>query len=220
MKPDNMPPLHTRMSHTGNRIGGKADLANDASPSLKSITSTTNNIAVVNSAWEKKNKTNPPLLANQWIEVKKVKTEVIHLKNRLLPNAKEQILLKITNDDQKPFDGEMLASMHDISAENMLNNHHDSNIWNFYTGYFSYSNALSELYYDTDINGKSFSYYNWNTILDPKLLLNYPQINTFGYSLYDDYYVKQRYYNSIKNIILITYCIIYIHLSRLQIPPS
>ena len=47
---DNMPPLHTRMSHTGNRIGGKADLANDASPSLKSITSTTNNIAVVNSA--------------------------------------------------------------------------------------------------------------------------------------------------------------------------
>ena len=50
MKPDNMPPLHTRMSHTGNRIGGKADLANDVSPLLKSITSTTNNIAVVNSA--------------------------------------------------------------------------------------------------------------------------------------------------------------------------
>ena len=43
-------PLHTRMSHTGNRIGGKADLANDVSPLLKSITSTTNNIAVVNSA--------------------------------------------------------------------------------------------------------------------------------------------------------------------------
>lgn len=146
------------------------------------------------------------LIENEYLErnVKKVKTEVIHLKNRLLPNAKEQILLKITNDDQKPFDGEMLASMHDISAENMLNNHHDSNIWNFYTGYFSYSNALSELYYDTDINGKSFSYYNWNTILDPKLLLNYPQINKFGYSLYDDYYVKQRYYNSIKSSIIFT----------------
>ena len=50
MKPDNMLPPFTRMLRTGNRIGGKGDLANDVLPSLKNITFTTNNIAVANSA--------------------------------------------------------------------------------------------------------------------------------------------------------------------------
>lgn len=146
------------------------------------------------------------ILENEYFarKTKHANAEVIHLKNKLIPNTKEQILLKITNDDQKPFVGEMIASMHDISAESMLNNYYDSNIWNFYTGYFSYSDEFSELYYDGEINNKQLLNYSWITVLDQKLLINYPQINTFGYSLYDDYYVRKRYYDNIKRSIIFT----------------
>lgn len=146
------------------------------------------------------------ILENEYFarKTKHANAEVIHLKNKLIPNTKEQILLKITNDDHKPFVGEMVASMHDISAESMLNNYYDSNIWNFYTGYFSYSDEFSELYYDGQINNKYLPNYSWSIVLDQKLLINYPQINTFGFSLYDDYYVKMRYYDNIKRNIIFT----------------
>lgn len=135
---------------------------------------------------------------------KLAQTEIVHLKNRLLPGTKEQILLKVSDENQQPFAGEMVASMHDISAENLLNKNGYSNDWNFYTGYSSYNEVFSELYFDAAINYRYLSRYSWSVALRNKLNITLPVINTFGFDLYDYYYARENYYRNIKHKISYT----------------
>lgn len=128
-------------------------------------------------------------------------TEIIHLKNRLLPGTKEQILLKVNDDNQQPFVGEMLSSMYDLSAESLMNDKGYTNDWRLYTGYSSYREEFSYLYFDPAINNQRAHRQNWTTNLNRQLNITFPKINDFGMDLFGQRYEssKRRYYNKLKN---------------------
>lgn len=135
----------------------------------------------------------------------RIKTEIVHLKNRLLPGTKEQILLKVNNENNQSFNGEMVAGMYDLSIEGLMNNNNRySTEWNFYTGYFSFREEFSELYYDSAINRKNLSKVNWSINLNSKLDVVFPSINTFGFDLYRNYATQKAYYDAIKYNVLFT----------------
>lgn len=108
-------------------------------------------------------------------------------------------MLKINNENNQPFNGEMVAGTYDLSLEGLMNNNNRySTEWNFYTSYFSFREEFSELYYDSAINRKNLSKVNWSINLNSKLDVVFPSINTFGFDLYRNYATQKTYYDAIK----------------------
>ena|GEM_PF-3140335 len=125
------------------------------------------------------------------------KTEVVRLRNRLIPGTKEQILLKVHQEDGKAFEGEMMAGLYDMSTEHLLGS---SNNWFFFTGYPFYENHFTNLYVDSKINQKWFNNKDWEINLNGKLALVLPRIQTYG--LDDNFLEKMNYYERLKRRML------------------
>lgn len=133
---------------------------------------------------------------------KPAQIEVVHLKNRLLPGAKEQILLKVTDENQQPFAGEMVSSMYDLSAEYLMKNISNSEGWRLYAGNDYYNEEFSYLNFDEAINGGgSYSRDYWKINLNRQLNILFPKINTFGFGLYEHYNdsSNRKYYDKLTN---------------------
>lgn len=119
---------------------------------------------------------------------KPAQIEIVHLKNRLLPGAKEQILLKVTDENQQPFAGEMVSSMYDLSAEYLMKNSTYAQDWRLYAGNDYYNEEFSYLMFDEAINrGEYLSRDYWKIRLSSQLNIPFPKINTFGFDLYEQY---------------------------------
>lgn len=130
---------------------------------------------------------------------KSYKTEVVQLKNRLIPGTKEQILLKIRDEEGNAFEGEMTAGLYDVSAEHLLGR---DNTWGFSTGYSFYDDHFTELYFDSKINHKWFNKKDWEINLNEKVELVLPRIQTYG--LNDNVAERLNYYQKLKRRVLFT----------------
>ena len=126
---------------------------------------------------------------------KTLQIETLTFRDKLQPGSQQTWSFKITGDNNEKLASEVLASMYDVSLDEFKSHNWQFNPINYPT-YYSYTNSNAN---------NSFGNTNFNVRNKPSNTIsvqnqNYDALNWFGFSINNNYWVKQQYLRSIKAV--------------------
>jgi TonB-dependent SusC/RagA subfamily outer membrane receptor len=128
---------------------------------------------------------------------KELQIETLTFRDKLQPGSTQTWSFKISGNTAEKLTSEVLASMYDVSLDAFKTHNWQFNPINYPT-YYSYSNSNANNSFKTlqfVVKNQTFKNLNFPT-------QNYDALNWFGFSFNNNYWVKQQYLNSIREVIV------------------